>query len=399
MLNIDRYARGSRALVTTAIVAAVAGPVAAQDSVLTVWAENAPQAEEIMEAAKAVLGIEYEVTAVPYADLQGQFTQAVSAGNSPDLIISSCGLQQTWASQNLLAPVDLGEAGANMDPAALLAGNWDGQTVCVPSSIQSIAMHRNTDLVAEAQTTWDQVVETCANWPDDGTYCIAFSDSDDFDMFHVFPVLTAYGGYLFGYENGAWDTANVGVNDPGTQAAITMMAELVASGKAVATTTEQVMGLFSDGKVGLWITGSWNTVNLPAEGLNYTVEASPAGPAGPGRPFINSRGVYVSGSAPNLALAQVFIRNFWLTEDAMRLFQVLNGAPTPWIPLQGTDPEMAGFQAASAGGEPIPQVDVMGKAWALWSAPLKSAFNNGPGVVAEATETAHQAIVNLVATE
>lgn len=368
---------------------------AADGGTLTVWADQENQGQPIADAASEALGVEVDLTIVPYADLQGQFTQAVSAGTAPDLVITACGLQQTWAAQNLLAPVDLGDAEANMDPAALLAGNWEGETVCVPATVQSIAMHRNTTLVPQPQTDWDAVRETCENWPDDGSYCIGFTNSDDFDAFHVFPVITAYGGYLFDYADGSWDTSSVGVNDPGTREAYKLIADLVASGKAIATTPEQQLALFSEGKLGLWITGSWNTVNLPTEGLDYVIEAAPEGPAGPGRPFVNSVGVYVNGSGENLALAQTFVRNWWLTEDAMAEMQEIFQAPTPWIPLQGEDPNYAGFLEASVGGEPIPQVEIMGEAWGIWSTPLKRGFADGPGVIDDTTQTAHEALVDL----
>ena len=382
---------------TTLALSLTMGVASAQDGAgaLQLWSSEADATPPLVEAAEEMLGVDIEVTSVPYVDLQGQFAQAVSANKSPDLVFSSCGLQQTWGAQNLLAPVDLGDATADIDPAALLAGNWDGQTVCVPATVQSVALHRNRTLVPEPQLTWDQVQKTCADWPDDGTYCIAFTDRDDFDVFHVFPIITAYGGYLFDYQDGKWDTSAVGVDDPGTREAFKMISGLVKSGKAVATTADQISNLFISGKLGLWITGSWETVKMPKEGLDFVVEAAPSGPAGKGRPFVNSFGMYVSGSAPNLALAQLFVKNYWATAEGMELVQETLEAPTSWIPLQQSDPNFKGFIEASQGGEPIPQVDIMGQAWPLWSAPLKRAFVDGPDSVDESTAAAHKAIVAL----
>ncbi len=363
---------------------------------LTVWTDEPETAEAVVEQASADLGIEFDIVSIPYTELQSQYEQAVAVGEGPDLLFTSCGLHSQLAPQNLVAEIQAGDAIDQLDDAAIAASSWDGSLYCAPISAQSIAQVRNTALVPERPADWNEVQELCAEWPDDGTYCAGFVSADDFDAFHVFPIITAYGGYLFGYDGVEWDTSDVGINDPGTREAFSMIGDLVNSGKAITGTPDELLSLYQDGDIGLWITGDWNTNRLDDSTLEYTIEPAPDGPAGPGRPFVNSFGVYVNPTSPQLALAQLFVRDWTLTDDGMAAWQDAWNSPSSWLPLQSTSDQYAGFEAAAKGGEPIPQINVMAEAWAPWGNALNQSFNNGSSVVDDATQDAHDAVVAAV---
>ncbi len=84
-----------------------------------------------------------------------------------------------------------------------------------------MALLRNVDLVPDAPATWDEVVAvsqelTAVNDNDIETNQYGFVLAGN-DAYHFFPLMTAYGRYVFGQnEDGTYDPIDIGIGNAGS---------------------------------------------------------------------------------------------------------------------------------------------------------------------------------------
>ena len=64
----------------------------------------------------------------------------------------------TLVTNGVVAPVELGDKAGDFEDVAINAWAYDGQTYAVPYAIENIALIRNTDLVSEAATDYNDMI-------------------------------------------------------------------------------------------------------------------------------------------------------------------------------------------------------------------------------------------------
>ncbi len=353
------------------LLIASATVVSAQDDELVVWGSESstPILEELAIAFEEEFGIPVTVHEVPFLDIRDQFKTAAPAGEGPDIFVGAHDWLGDLAGNGLLAEVDLGDAAAEFLPSALNAFVWDGAQYGLPYALESVAFIRNADLVPENPATWEDVREVSEQLVADGASQYGWIIQDT-DPYHSFSVLTAHGGYIFGWSDAGYDPSDVGIDNDGAIAGFDYIASYVADGLMPSGVDYDVMHTFLEtGEAAMIITGPWAIPRLQESGVNFVVDGLPAGPAGSAKPFLGVVGFMINAFSENKILAETFLLDYVATEDAMASIYSADPRPPAHIGLRESldDEIMTGFVSAGAEGLAMPAIPEMGSVWAAWA--------------------------------
>ena len=127
-------------------------------------------------------------------------------------------------------PIQLTEAQlAGFPQIAIDAVTFGGQIYGVPYALENVALFRNTDLAPEAPATIEELVETGRSLQADGktSEILCLQVGDQGDVYHMYPLYTSGGGYLFGTAaDGTLDPSDLGVGTEVSMAAFRLIREL-----------------------------------------------------------------------------------------------------------------------------------------------------------------------------
>ena len=190
------------------------------------------------------------------------------------------------------------------------------------------------------------------------------------DAYHSEPLLTGFGGYVFGKDaDGSYDPTDVGLDTPGGLASAEEIDAMVKSGLLragvdyTACLTSMTMG-----KSLFWITGPWALPDMTASGVDFGIAPLPTMTGTP-RTFVDAQGFMVSHFAPNKEAALTYLLNYVATYDVMlSLWEADPRVPT-WNELADSmaDANTAAFIASVDLGDPTPAIPEMKGAWTAWT--------------------------------
>ncbi len=236
----------------------------------------------------------------------------------------------------------------------------DGQLYGLGLITENVALFRNTDLVPEAPQTWEEFEEVCNGL--DVEYKLLM----EVHPYSHFPILTSWGGYLFGKkEDGSYDTSDVGLDNEGALESARWLDRMIKEGiMAPNMTFDAARTLFAEGEAAFYITGPWNLPFFRESGVNYAISAVPAGNK-IAQPFTGVRGLVVNRFSPNVALAQAYLSEFWANDTPMQQLYDMTGKSVSWIPVRNNidDADLVALNEAGIEGLPMPSVLAMGAYW------------------------------------
>lgn len=338
---------------------------------LLIWADDtrAPALEPLVADFKGGYGVEVTVQQVGFQDIREQVKVAGPAGEGPDIFIGAHDWLGELVVNGLVASIDLGDKRDRFLDAAVNAFNYDGTLYGVPYATENVAFVYNPELVPEPPQTWDAVKALSAQLVEAGEAKSPYTIQTN-DPYHFFPIMTAFGGYVFGRtEDGSYDPSDVGIDSEGSIAAAKWLAGMVEVGYIEPGVDYDVLHtLFEQGDAAMIITGPWALPRIRESGIPYAVTKIPAGPAGPARPFLGVQGFMVSAFSDNQLLAETFLLEFVATEETMqRIFEV-DPRPSAFLPVREKieDPDIAGFAEAGVNGMPMPAIPEMSAVWTAW---------------------------------
>jgi len=377
-------------LIMGLFLSAVATTVA-QDNTLVIWADEISAAviEEFGADFADEYGVDVEVQQLAYSDIRGEFITAAPNNEGPDIIIGAHDWLGELVSNGLLSPVDLSAVEEGINPNAIAAMTYDGEVYGLPYSVENTAFFRNVDLVPEAPASWEEVRAIAEELAEDDVYGYMIQQRDPW---HSYTVFSAFGGYVFGFEEGVgYDPSDVGLDSEGAIAAYSYLADLIADGLMPSGLQQESMwALFTEGEGAMMVTGPWALETLRESEINFAVTAAPEGPAGPARPFISVRGFMVSAFSEDPATAQIFLTEFMATDEAMQGLFDAESRPPAWLNVEVDDPVLDAFREAGATGAPQPAIPEMGAVWESWSNMMELSLNDPEAVEAEAMNAAEQ---------
>ena len=340
-----------------------------QDMKLVVWADEAraPVVQAAAEGFEAAFGTAIEVEIMPFREIRGAVMSAVPAGQGPDLFIDSNEGTGVLAEAGIIAPLALEGRKVEFFPVAMDAFTYGGDVYGLPFVMEAVALFYNKDFVQEPPADFAALRTTCdaLGFPTGtGLPCLAIPSGEPL---HQFPFIAGFGGYVFGFENGVYDVADIGLDSSGAVEGATFLESLYREGYADDGVDYSVMAdLFNQGAVPFMWTGPWQAEAVDDAGVSYGVATLPLMDGNAPRPFVGSQGFFLNGLTEKSELAMSFLLDYIATTETMvQLSRVTNRPPALRSALDEVsgDPNVAAFADSGIGGIPLPNIPEMESVW------------------------------------
>jgi len=360
------------ALVLVALAFACTGQVlASEPGTLLIWADEV-RSEVLLDVARTFeseYGIPVRVQEIAFGDIRDTLNVAAPAGEGPDILVGAHDWLGQLVTNGLLEPIDLGDKAKDFVPTALEAWTYDGALYGLPYATEALGLFYNKALVPHAPATFEEALELAKAAADrsKGIYGYALPIPDPY---HTFPLMTAFGAYVFGRTaSGGLDPLDIGLNNEGAIAGLELFDQMIEDGIMPVLDYATMQGLFTSGRLAFMQTGPWELSNVRQSGVDYGFIPVPPIQGKPARPFVGVQGFMISSFSENKLLAQAFLNEYVATTETMlRLFE-LDPRPPAYLPAleQVDDPDMAAVAQASAQGTPMPAIPQMSAVWTAWS--------------------------------
>lgn len=360
-------------------------PAAEYSGEITVWVD-ADRAEVLEQAADdftRATGVQVTLVQKEFGEIRDQLVQQVPTGEGPDVAVGAHDWLGELVTNGVVAPVELGDRAGEFEQVALDAFNYDGQNYGVPYAIESIALLRNTDLVSEAATDYDDMI---AKGQAAGTrYAFLIGlDAEAADPYHLYPFQTSFGAPVFGTAaDGSYDASDLQIGNAGGEAFAQWLAEQGAAGILNTNINgDLARENFVEGNAPFFLTGPWNVPAALDAGLNISVDPIPSAGGQEAQPFAGVQGFFLSARSENRLAANEFLLNYVGSEEVQTaLYEVGGRAPalsSAFTSALAGDPITAGFGEVGAGAVPMPSIPEMGAVWQYWGV-TQAAIINGSG--------------------
>ncbi len=385
----------TEAPVATEATAATEAPAApAATLVLWVDAVKAPVFAKISEDFLAKYNVKIDIQITNFGDILTKFQTAAPAGNGPDIIVVPHDQAASLVANGLVAPIDLGDKKSSFLPRALDAFTYDGKLYAMPYAVENNGLFYNKKLITDLPKTWEDLMVAGKALVDakKATYCMGFGSNN----YHLYPVFTAYGGYIFGKDaNGNYNPSDLGIDNDGFIKASQFLQDSVKSGCLSENVDGSVaLKLFTDGQLPFYITGPWDLPALHASGVDYGITGFPSD----GSPFAGVQGFLVNAKSPNVLLAQTFLTDYIATDDVMTQIQNAELKASAFKPVfdKLTDPDILALGQAGTNAQPMPAIPAMGSVWGAWGDAMTLIFQ-GKQTAEEALKDAGKKIRDVIA--
>jgi maltose/maltodextrin transport system substrate-binding protein/arabinogalactan oligomer/maltooligosaccharide transport system substrate-binding protein len=263
----------------------------------------------------------------------------------------------------------------------------------MPYATENVAFIYNPDLVTEVPTTWTQVMEVSQEIVDSGAAPQGYIIQEN-DPYHFFPIMTAFGGYIFGLTDTGYNPEDVGVDSEGSIAAATGLDSMYKAGLLVpgsAIDYDLMHAAFTSGQAAMMITGPWALPTIRESGIPYVVTNLP-GETQDAQPFIGVQGFMVSAFSDDVLLAQTFLQEFIAREETMQAIFDPDPRASAFISVRDaiTDEDIAAFAEAGTNGLPLPAIPEMSAVWTSWGNAEQLVAQQSEAPDAAFTEAAEQ---------
>lgn len=346
------------------------------DADLVIWTDNLKidAVKSVAEPFGEANGISVEVQAVS-SDLQVNFVTANAAGNGPDVVVGAHDWIGNLVQNGAIDPLQLTpEQLQGYSEKAVQATTYDAKLYGVPYGIESLGLYRNTAIVPDEPATLDEAIAA-------GQKAVKAGDVESAlnlpvgelgDAYHMQPLFTSLGGYLFGTDaNGGYVPTDLGVGKPGSLEAAQRIASLGEKGDKVlrrSVSGDNSIALFTEGKAAFLVSGPWALGDVRDSGIEYAVQPIPGFQGEEAaEPFMGAQAFMVASGGQNKAFAQEFVSTGVNNEDAM--MTMYEGAQLPPAMLsvqdavQGEDADVALFAEAANRAAPMPAIPAMAAVW------------------------------------
>lgn len=360
-----------------------------EDTKLTVWTNMSVEVETIQKYADE-WGEKngYTVEVIHQSPSVQQFAQAIKSDAGPDAVVGIPNDQLAdYVNAGLTdkVPEDL-YADNDFSNAAIQACYVDGVRYAAPLSVETTALFYNTDLVSEVPDTWEELVEQAAE--NGGVQFDATS------IYYDLGFVRACGGYIFSYQNGAYDTSDIGLSNEGAVQAYEFIHDLCSKYNVITAdvTADIARSNFQNGKCAYYIGGPWDIDGFSSAGTSFSITEMPTFH---GQSFITPVGTqvsFVSNESKKKEQAWNFIM-YLIDNGALDMYQAGDR-----IPAKLSDQNMEEIQkneysqafiSQINNGEPMPTVSEMGQLWGIHTNNIRSMWSG--------EQTPKEAAENMVA--
>lgn len=342
------------------------------DADLLVWTDSLKidAVTEVAEAFGEANGINVEVQAIS-EDLQGSFVTADAAGNGPDVVVGAHDWMGNLVQNGAIDPLNLTpEELSGYSEKAVQATTYDGKLYGVPYGVEALGLYRNTEVVPDEPASMDDVIASGKAAVEAGKVDSALNlpVGELGDAYHMEPILTSFGGYIFSYdESTGYDAQDVGIGKEGSIKAAQQISQL-AKDKVLRTSIsgDNSIALFTSGKAAYLVSGPWALADVKKAGFEYAIQPVPGFDGQEAaEPFMGAQAFMVAANGKNKDIAQEFVNNGVNSEDAMMTLYEGTQLPPAMTAVQDQvdDPDLAVFTDAANAAAPMPAIPAMASVW------------------------------------
>ena len=342
------------------------------DADLLVWTDSLKidAVKEVAEAFGESNGITVKVQAIS-EDLQGNFVTADAAGNGPDVVVGAHDWIGNLVQNGAIEPLNLTpDELSGYSEKAVQATTYDGKLYGVPYGIEALALYRNAEVVPDEPASMDEAIAA-------GEQAVKAGEVDSAlnlpvgelgDAYHMEPILTSFGGYIFAYDEGTgYDAQDVGIGKEGSIKAAQEISRL-AKAKVLRTSIsgDNSIALFTSGKAAFLVSGPWALADVKKAGFEYAIQPVPGFEGEQAaEPFMGAQAFMVAANGKNKDIAQEFVNNGVNSEEAMMtLFEGTQLPPAMTaVQDQVDDPDLTVFTEAANAAAPMPAIPAMASVW------------------------------------
>lgn len=352
-----------------------ANPAQAADNTLTIWVDQKRIANyrEVIPQGGDYKG--YTVNWVPkdFGKVRDDLA-TVSADNAPDVIFGAHDWTGQLAANGLITKLNVPAATIkSLFPYALQGFRYGSGIYGIPTQIENVAMITNRNLVKKAPANWDELETIALDLKKQGKVTVPFAvpQGTNGDAYHMYPLFSGLGGYVFGQNaSGSVNVKNVGLDNKTFRENNSLINQWNKSGLINSKVDYGIAkDAFTGGKAPFWITGPWERDAIAALPFKYSVTAVPPIVAGINPvPFLGAQGAMVTKFAADNGVqtgANAIVTQLFATPDFQLKLAAADGRTPANIAAakKVSDPILKAFSAASTGGVPMPNVPQMSSVW------------------------------------
>lgn len=403
-----------RAMIAAPAVAAVAfgsllaAPVAqAADNTITVWVD-----QKRIDNYREVLGDSYagyKLNLVPrdFGKVRDDLA-TVSADNAPDVISGAHDWTGQLAANGLIVKLNVPAATIKSLASYAIDGfRYGGGIYGIPTQIENVAMITNAKLVPTQPKTFAQASAAALALKKAGKVTVPFAvpQGTNGDAYHMYPLFSGLGGYVFGKTaSGSLNVKDVGLDNATFRK---NQGQIDTWNKTGLINSKVDYGIaktaFTTGKSPFWITGPWELEAIKALPFKYRVTAvPPIVNTLKTVPFLGAQGMMVTKYAAEHGVqtgANALVTQAVAAENFQAKLAAADGRTPANLAAakKVTDPVLKAFGAAGVGGVPMPNVPQMSSVWtALGGAWVNSTKGAGATPAAKAFATAQAQVKKAI---
>ena len=335
---------------------------------LTVWIDANREAafKSAAEAYTEATGTDVELVVKDNDQMRSEFATQVPTGQGPDIAFGANDWIGEFVNNGLISPVELGDKAGEFSEGSVAAFTFDGQVYGVPYAVENLAIIRNADLVDSTPATFDEMIEMGKEAGVEYPFVIQVGEEGD--PYTMYPFQSSFTGPVFEQNDDGSYTSELAIGGEQGEAFAQWLQEKGSEGVlSTAISYDVAVDAFKNGNAPYILGGPWMLADF--EGMNIAVDPIPAAGPNDGVPFLGVQGGFISAKSENSLLANDFLVNYVGSEETQdELFSIGNRLPALTVSADkaAADPLMAGFQAASEGGFPMPNIPEMGAVWTFW---------------------------------
>lgn len=339
---------------------------------LTIWTNMEVEADTIQKYADEwgeKTG--YTVEVIHQSPSVQQFAQAVNSASGPDAVVGIPNDQLAdYVNAGLTAqvPENLYQD-SDFSDAAIQACYVEGIRYAAPLAVETTALFYNTEKVSDVPETWEELIDIAVE--NGGVQFDATS------IYYDLGFVRACGGYIFNYENGAYNVADIGLANSGAIEAYTFINELCNEYQLVSAdvTADIARSNFQNGETAFYIGGPWDIDGFSSAGTPFGIVQMPTFH---GENFVTPVGTqvsFVSDKSDKQDMAWDFIM-YLIDNGALEMYEVGDRIPAKLADqekeaIQSNEYSKA-FIAQINHGEPMPTVSEMGQLWSIHTNNVRS---------------------------
>ncbi|ASF40468.1 cyclodextrin-binding protein [Halobacillus halophilus] len=319
------------------------------------------------------------------------------AGTGPDVLTLPHDQIGQLVIEGLISPLEYEQSVTDKyTEASVKAETYDGKLYGLPKATETPVFIYNKEHMDQAPETFEEVFEFSKDFTQDEQYgFLALWDN----FYFANSVMSGYGGYVFGEENGSPNPQDLGLSNEGAIEGADYIQkwyeEIFPAGIVGESGGSAKDGLFQDGKVASMMDGPWAFQALNEAGIDYGVAPLPKLPNGEyPQTFVGVKGWHLSSASENKEWASELIKWIANEENAKIRFEETNEIP----PIQSLieDPIIADDERANAVAVqseraiPMPNIPEMSEVWEPMAQALQliaTGKSSPEDALNEATET------------